>query len=153
MDEKRNIVPLFFDGFNFGSPNIAEKMTGKLADVKRYNGLDNPSGYFPEAKERLRTRYLNVPLTAGIHPVSTEVRKAVKEEKIVANKALREQKDDIQELIKPVEEKPEKPKQAPINRETDSPLPFGRGGRGEAKPSIFASTPLVQVSFSLLCLG
>ena len=60
MEEKRNIVPLFFDGFSFGLPNVAENLTGKLVDVKRYNGLDIPSGYFPEAMERLSSRYLNV---------------------------------------------------------------------------------------------
>src|SRR5215207_7329645 len=31
VDEKRNIIPLLFDGFNFGSPSVVEKLTGKLA--------------------------------------------------------------------------------------------------------------------------
>jgi len=105
MDEKRNIVPLFFDGFSFGLPNVAEKLTGRLADVKRYNGLDIPSGYFPEAMERLSTRYLNTPLNAVIHPVSTEVRKKVKEEKVAVSRALREQMTEIKELVKSAEEK------------------------------------------------
>ena len=131
IGEKRNIIPLFFDGFSFGSPAVAERLTGKLANINRYNGLDVPSGYFMEAMERLRSRYLNVPLDAVIHPVSTEVRKVVKEEKVAANKALRQQQDDIQELVKPVEEKPVKPKQAPIKKETESPSPFRRGFRGE----------------------
>lgn len=130
MDEKRNIIPLFFDGFSFDSPTVAEKLTGKLADVKRYNGLDVPSGYFPEAMERLHTRYLNVPLSAVLHPVSTEVKKAVKEEKSAANKALVEQKEEIKELIKPAKEKAEKPKHTPVEETADSPLPLGRGVRG-----------------------
>lgn len=111
MEEKRNIIPLFFDGFTFGSASVAEKLTGKLADVKRYNGLDIPSGYFMEAMERLRSRYLNVPLNAVIHPVSTQVRRKVNEEKVAANKALREQKEDIQEIVKPAKEKIENQKQ------------------------------------------
>ncbi|HEY5731283.1 MAG TPA: SUMF1/EgtB/PvdO family nonheme iron enzyme [Anaerolineales bacterium] len=110
IDEKRNIIPLFFDGFSFGSPNVKEKMTGKMANISRYNGLEIPSGYFPEAMERLSTRYLNIPLNSVIHPVSIEVRKVVNEEKNAANKALREQKRDIEELVIPVEEKPEKQK-------------------------------------------
>lgn len=30
MDEKRNIIPLFFKGFRFGDPSVFEKLTGKL---------------------------------------------------------------------------------------------------------------------------
>ena len=117
IDEKRNIIPLFFDGFTFSSPAVTERLTGKLANISRYNGLDIPSGYFPEAMERLRTRYLNVPLDAVIHPVSSQVRKKVKEEKVAANKALREQKVDIKELVKPVKEKFAKQKR-PSNGES-----------------------------------
>src|SRR5687768_8507339 len=75
IEEKRNIIPLFFDDFNFSAPGVAEKLTGKLGAIKRYNGLDIPAGYFTEAMERLCEKYLNVPLNAVIHPVSTEVRK------------------------------------------------------------------------------
>jgi len=105
IDEKRNIIPLFFDGFNFGLPSISKKLTGKLGTIQRYNGLDIPSGYFVEAMERLRDRYLNVPLNAIIHPVSTEVQRAVKEEQVAVSKALIQKKADIEELVKPVEEK------------------------------------------------
>lgn len=105
VDEKRNIIPLFFDGFSFGSPAVKEKLTGKLSTINRYNGLDIPSGYFVEAMERLSDRYLNVPLDAVLHPVPTEVRKVVKEEQVAADKALIQKRADIEELIKPVEEK------------------------------------------------
>ena len=91
IDEKRNIIPLFFDDFSFGSPNIKEKLTGKIAKISRYNGLSIPAGYFPQAMERLQSRYLNVPLDAVLHPVSNEVRKKVNEEKQAANRALREE--------------------------------------------------------------
>lgn len=107
IDEKRNIIPLFFDGFNFNSPAVVEKLTGKLALLSRYNGLDVPSGYFMEAMERLRSRYLNVPLTVVLHPMPTEVKEVVKGEQIAADKALEQKKDVIEELIKPAEDKPE----------------------------------------------
>jgi len=126
IDEKRNIIPLFFDGFSFGLPNIKEKLTGKMSNISRYNGLDVPSGYFPEAMERLRTRYLNVPLDAILHPVSTEVRKKVKEEKVAANKALRQQKDDFQELVKQTQKKPEQQKQPANVKGLESPTPGER---------------------------
>lgn len=131
VDEKRNIIPLLFDGFNFGSPSIIEKLTGKLDAIPRYNALDIPSGYFMEAMERLRRRYLNIPLEAVTHPVSTEVRKVVQEEQVAADKALEQKKDDIEELIKPAEEKPSVLKQAPVTKA--SPLPFGRGRKDESK--------------------
>jgi formylglycine-generating enzyme required for sulfatase activity len=102
IDEKRNIVPLFFEGFNFSIPTIAEKLTGKLTTLWRYNGLDVPAGYFNEAMERLRRRYLNVPLDAVIHPVSNEVQKVVQEEQVAANEALVEKRDDLEELVKPI---------------------------------------------------
>ncbi|MDQ3007542.1 MAG: SUMF1/EgtB/PvdO family nonheme iron enzyme [Chloroflexota bacterium] len=131
VDEKRNIIPLLFDGFNFGSPSIIEKLTGKLGAVPRYNALDIPSGYFMEAMERLRRRYLNIPLEAVTHPVSTEVRKVVQEEQVAADKALEQKKEDIEELIKPAEEKPAGPKQAQNTKAI--PLPFASGSRDDGK--------------------
>ena len=126
VDEKRNIIPLLFDGFNFGSPAIIEKLTGKLGAIPRYNALDIPSGYFMEAMERLRRRYLNIPLEAVTHPVSTEVRKVVQEEQVAADKALEQKKEDIEELVKPAKEKPVEPKA--------TTLPFGSRSRDDGKP-------------------
>lgn len=104
VDEKRNILPLIFDGFSFSTPSIAEKLTGKLSYINRYNGLDVPAGYFIEAMERLSTRYLNVPLNAVIHPIPTEVVKVVKDEQLAANMALIQKSEAIKELVKPAEE-------------------------------------------------
>src|ERR1039458_4692170 len=61
LDSRRNIVPLMLEGFDFGSPKIASQLTGKLAELKRYNGLSIPPDYFLEAMGRLRDRFLNVP--------------------------------------------------------------------------------------------
>jgi formylglycine-generating enzyme required for sulfatase activity len=112
---------LFFDGFNFGSPSVYEKLTGKLGAIRRYNGLDIPSGYFVEAMERLSNRYLDVPLDAVLHPVSTEVRKVVKEEQIAVNKALVQKWEDIKELLKPAQEKTDGAGQTEIETATESP--------------------------------
>lgn len=106
IEEKRNIIPLFFDDFSFSAPGVAEKLTGKLGAIKRYNGLDIPAGYFTEAMERLCEKYLNVPLNAVIHPVSTEVRKVVEDEQIAANQALEQKKENIEVLVKPAAQKP-----------------------------------------------
>jgi tetratricopeptide (TPR) repeat protein len=72
IDMRRNIIPLMLDGFDFGSPGIANKLTGKLSLLKRYNALDIPSGYFFDAMERLKERWLTVPVDTVLHPLSTE---------------------------------------------------------------------------------
>lgn len=89
IDEKRNIIPLFFDGFNFGAKNVSEKLTGKLKNVSRYNGMNVHHDYFQEAMERLRTKFLNVPLDTILHPISDEIREVVREEQLAANQALK----------------------------------------------------------------
>lgn len=104
IDEKRNIIPLFFDDFSFSAPGVAEKLTGKLGAIRRYNGLDVPPHYFTAAMERLCDQYLNVPLDAVIHPVPTEVRKAVREERVATDQALQDKKEHIDKLIKPIVE-------------------------------------------------
>src|SRR5450755_4150173 len=70
LANQRNIVPLMLEGFDFGTPKIASQLTGTLAALKHYNGLNIPPDYFEAAMERLRSRYLNVPLIAVLHPPS-----------------------------------------------------------------------------------
>lgn len=87
MDEKRNIIPLFFDGFNYGASNVSEKLTGKLKDISRYNGFNVYHDYFQEAMEKLSNQFLNIPLDAILHPLSDEVQEIVRENQVAANKA------------------------------------------------------------------
>src|ERR1022692_932886 len=84
LANQRNIVPLMLEGFDFGTPTIASQLTGTLAALKRYNGLSIPPEYFLEAMERLRGRYLNVPLTAVLHPASLPVQRAATEQRAAA---------------------------------------------------------------------
>jgi len=115
MDEKRNVVPLFFKGFRFGSSSPSgiskwlrfgkpEVLTGKLGQLTRYNGLNVHEDYFDEAMARLQTEYLSKPLDTVLHPVSTQVRKVVKEEQDAADEALK-QKEDAKKPEKTVDEK------------------------------------------------
>jgi formylglycine-generating enzyme required for sulfatase activity len=105
IDEKRNIIPLFFDGFSFSVPGVAEKLTGKLGAIKRYNGLEIPPYYFNEAMEKLCGRFLNVPLNAVIHPVPTDVLKAVEDAQVAANQALEQERDNIDKFFRSVRRK------------------------------------------------
>jgi len=75
------------EGFDFGSPKIANQLTGTLAALKRYNGLNIPPEYFLEAMARLRDRFLNVPLTAVLHPASPSAQRAAVEQKLAAEEA------------------------------------------------------------------
>jgi hypothetical protein len=38
------MVPLMMEGFDFGTPKIAEQLTGRLAALRHYNGLSIPPG-------------------------------------------------------------------------------------------------------------
>jgi tetratricopeptide (TPR) repeat protein len=84
---QRNIIPLILEGFDFGTPKIASQLTGTLAALKHYNGLRIPPEYFDEAMERLRSRYLNIPLTAVLHPASFAAQEAAALQKTAADAA------------------------------------------------------------------
>lgn len=87
LDEKRNIVPVFLEGFDFGSPSISKYLTGKLANLPKYNGQNVPAGFFDEAMKRVRDNFLNAALDAVLHPVSATVQKEVKKQQVAASKA------------------------------------------------------------------
>lgn len=100
MDEKRNIIPLFFKGFKFGDLSTSEILTGKLKDLSRYNGMNVHEDYFVAAMDRLSKQFLSVPLETILLPVSKEVRRVVEEEQVAADEALLEKGEDIKELIR-----------------------------------------------------
>lgn len=66
IDTNRLIVPVMTSNFNFES---AQKyLTGKLADLSRYQALSVPHDYFEAAMERLRVRFLK-PVALDSKPV------------------------------------------------------------------------------------
>ncbi len=95
LDSERNTVPLMLEGFDFGTPSIASQLTGKLATLKRYNGLSIPPAYFLEAMERLRTRFLNVPLRSVQHPASASAQQAATEQKVAAEAAPEVREEEL----------------------------------------------------------
>jgi hypothetical protein len=95
LANRRNTVPLMLEGFSFGTPKIASQLTGTLAALKHYNGLSIPPEYFLEAMERLRGRYLNVQLTAVLHPASLSAQRAATEQKAAAEAAPSVQEDEL----------------------------------------------------------
>lgn len=76
IDLKRNIVPLMFEGFDF--KDVQEYLTGKLGVLSAYNAQRVPTDFFDEAMARLRTRFLNVPIDAVLHPTPPADRSIVR---------------------------------------------------------------------------
>ena len=87
LDTQRNIVPLMLEGFDFGAPGIASGLTGALAPLKNYNGMSVPVEYFDAAMQKLREKFLNVPLDAVLHPASAFAKQAAKDEQVAAGAA------------------------------------------------------------------
>ena len=95
LDEKRNIVPVFLEGFDFGSPSISKYLTGKLETLKKYNGQNVPAGFFDEAMGKVREKFLNAPLDAVLHPVSATVEKEVKKQQVSASDATQVKEKEL----------------------------------------------------------
>jgi tetratricopeptide (TPR) repeat protein len=95
LANQRNIVPLMLEGFDFGTPKIASQLTGTLATLKYYNALNIPPDYFLEAMGRLRDRFLNVPLTAVLHPAFLSAQRAATEQKAAAGAAPAVQEKEL----------------------------------------------------------
>ncbi len=66
MDMGRNVIPVMVDDFNF--TGTEEYLTGKLAELPRFNGLRLYFDYFEAAMEKLRNRYLKQPMDGRIVP-------------------------------------------------------------------------------------
>ena len=77
IDQKRNIVPLFFNGFTFNGTD--QYLTGKLSELTRYNGVSVPPDFFDEAMTRLRNRFLRQPVLGTITPTPVEDQQVVQQ--------------------------------------------------------------------------
>jgi tetratricopeptide (TPR) repeat protein len=87
LDERRNIVPLMLENFDFGSQATINSLTGKLSILRKYNALRVPSEFFFEAMDRLYGQYLNITLEAVLHPVSELTRRATEDQQAAASRA------------------------------------------------------------------
>lgn len=94
MDEKRNIVPLMLESFDFGSPLVTEALTGKLAALKSYNGLRVYAEYFFEAMDKLRERYMNVEVS-GVVSLNAEAKGITEVQKTAASEAPQVEKEEL----------------------------------------------------------
>jgi tetratricopeptide (TPR) repeat protein len=88
IDEKRNIVPLMMEGFDYGSSSVKEALSGKLAILSGINSLPVPEAYAVEAMNRLRERFLNVSLSdVALPTLQPEAQEITATQKTAANEA------------------------------------------------------------------
>lgn len=88
-------MPLLLEGFDFGTPAIADHLTGTLAPLKRYNGLPIVASYFEEAMARLRNKHLNIALDAVPHPPSPLAAEAARYQQAVAATAPQVEEQEL----------------------------------------------------------
>lgn len=69
LDTQRNLIPVMVGGFQF--KDNEKYLTGKLADLPRYNGLSLFYEYFDAGIEKLCTRFLKLPVQGTFSAVST----------------------------------------------------------------------------------
>ena len=88
IDEKRNIIPVMLDGFDFGSPLVKNALTGKLSSLSSINGMSLIAEYADAGLDKLRNRFLNVALEdVWLHTLPKDTEQITTAQKSVANKA------------------------------------------------------------------
>jgi tetratricopeptide (TPR) repeat protein len=96
MDERRNIIPLMLESFDFGSPLVKGALTGKLASLNAYNGLRVYSEYFFAAMDKLRQQFLNVEVeNVGLPQMTAETRIITEAQKTAAADASPVEKQQL----------------------------------------------------------
>jgi tetratricopeptide (TPR) repeat protein len=96
MDERRNIIPIMLESFEFGSPLVSNSLTGKLSSLSGYNGMSLIAEYMDAGLEKLRNRYLNVALQAiHLHTLTEDAKEITETQKTAANEAPRVEKEEL----------------------------------------------------------
>ncbi len=95
LDTKRNIVPIFLEEFNFTSPVIARRLTGKLELLKRYNGIEVPMQFFQYAMQDLHDKRLSVPLDSVSHPMTQVAAAGAQTQNIAASAAAPVKQEEL----------------------------------------------------------
>ena len=78
IDTQRNIIPLMMENFDFGPAKA--HLTGKLAVLPNYNGLEIPARFFKYAMQELHEQRLQQDTRTIIHPISPQAKTLVEEQ-------------------------------------------------------------------------
>lgn len=95
LDNKRNIIPIMLEGFDFSMSAIAKNLTGKLEMIQKYNAMTVPVEYFDAAMAKLCNQFLSIELDAVIHPISDATEQKVQAQKSAAEAALPVPEQDL----------------------------------------------------------
>ncbi len=68
LDNKRNLVPLMFEGFSYSDPRINAYLTGKLAILSEYNAFPINWRRLKKDIQELTTRFMSVHPDDVVHP-------------------------------------------------------------------------------------
>jgi len=93
LEMQRNIVPLLFDGFEFEPAK--QYLTGKLSELICHNALIVPDGYFDEAMNKVRNRFLQQPVKGIVTPAPESDSLFVQEVIQKANKAAEDENAQV----------------------------------------------------------
>jgi hypothetical protein len=130
IGSQRNIVPIMLEGFDFSASGVDSQLGETLNVLKQYNGLPVYAPYVPEAMNRLRKKYLTVPLDTVLHPVSPSADRAAKADQAAAANAPPVTEKELREAGQPryffnvkikYQDEPEKPEG------THAEEPYGPG--------------------------
>ena len=82
IESRRNITPLMMEDFSFSQAQ--SHLTGKLAILSRYNGLEISPRFFRYAMQELHEQRLQQPTDTIIHPPSPEAEALAAQQKSIA---------------------------------------------------------------------
>jgi tetratricopeptide (TPR) repeat protein len=96
IDNKRNIIPVTLEGFDFGSPSVKQALTGKLASLNTFNGMSLVAEYVEAGFEKLRNRFLNVALEdVHLKTLTEDAKEITANQKAAANEAPPVEKQEL----------------------------------------------------------
>ncbi len=151
MAARRNVVPLLLDGFSFEADAARHHLQGSLAPLSRYNALSVPHGYFDDAMERLRSKYLAVATDAVLHPPSEHAQRVAEQQQAAARQAMGE---PLAADAAPTPAKPRKPRvrKAPALKVPESG-PESEQVNGLSSPAEQGIQWLIGVVLAVVVLG
>lgn len=71
LDNKRNLVPLMFDGFSYSDPRIHDYLTGKLSILSEYNAFPINWRRLKKDIQELIDRFMSIHPDDVVHPEET----------------------------------------------------------------------------------
>lgn len=96
LDENRNIIPVMLEGFDFGSPLVKQALTGKLAILSSFNGMNLIAEYVDAGFEKLRNRFQNVVIEdVHLQTLPEGTKQITENQKAAANDAPPVEKEEL----------------------------------------------------------